>query len=89
MSFLDYFLGKRKHSAAIAKERLQIILTHERPGRGSSAATDYLPALKEELMAVIAKYVAIHPDQIQVTRESRDNCEVLALNIVLPELKGK
>jgi cell division topological specificity factor len=54
-NLLDYLRGNEKKSAAVAKERLQIILAHERAGRGA-AAPDYLPALQEELLEVIAKY---------------------------------
>lgn len=82
MSFLSYFLGNRKNSASIAKERLQIILAHERAGRG---APDYLPALKEELLQVIAKYVSIKQEDIKVNLDRHDEYEVLELNIVLPE----
>ena len=82
MSFLSYLLGRRPPSASVAKERLQIILAHE---RGSRGAPDYLPALKEELMAVISKYISVNKDDIKVSLEKQDNYEVLELNIVLPE----
>ena len=52
MSLLSFLLGKKKKTASVAKERLQIILAHERSGRGASRP-DYLPALQRELMAVI------------------------------------
>ena len=58
MSFLSFLLGQKKTSASVAKERLQIILAHER-GRGDSP--DYLPQLQQELIAVISKYVKINP----------------------------
>ncbi|MDQ5889071.1 MAG: cell division topological specificity factor MinE [Chitinivorax sp.] len=84
MSFLSYLLGRRPPSASVAKERLQIILAHE---RGSRGAPDYLPALKEELMAVISKYISVNKDDIKVSLEKQDNYEVLELNIVLPDAK--
>lgn len=83
MSFIDYFLGGRKKTASIAKERLQIILAHERAGRGG--APDYLPALKEEIIGVVAKYLPIDPEQIKVSLDRRDDVDVLELNILLPE----
>ena len=83
MGILSYFFGTKPHSAQTAKERLQIILAHERAGRG---APDYLPALKEELLAVISKYVQINKEDIKVSLERQDQYEVLELNIVLPEL---
>ncbi|WP_018152177.1 cell division topological specificity factor MinE [Leeia oryzae] len=84
MSFLSFLLGEKKKSASVAKERLQIILAHERNGK--SAAPDYLPALQRELVAVISKYVSINPDDIKVHLEKQDNLEVLEVKIELPEV---
>lgn len=84
MSFLSFFLGEKKQTAAVAKERLQIILAHERSGRGTSRA-DYLPKMQEELMAVIRKYVNIGPGDIKVSVERQDNFEVLEVKIELPD----
>jgi cell division topological specificity factor len=84
MSFLSFFLGEKKKTASVAKERLQIILAHERSGRGGSRA-DYLPALQAELMAVISKYVNIAPSDIKVSLEKQDNFEVLEVKIELPD----
>ena len=82
-SFLSFFIGEKKKSATIAKERLQIILAHERSGRGSRA--DYLPALQKDLIAVISKYVKISPEDIKVSLEKQDNLEVLEVKIELPD----
>lgn len=85
MSFLTFLLGEKKKTANVAKERLQIILAHERTGRGGSRP-DYLPALQRELMAVISKYVSIRPDDIKVHLERQDNLDVLEVKIELPEV---
>ncbi len=84
MSFLSFLLGEKKKTASVAKERLQIILAHERSGRGNSRP-DYLPALQRELVAVISKYVSINADDIKVHLERQDNLEVLEVKIELPE----
>lgn len=84
MSFLSFFLGEKKKTASVAKERLQIILAHERSGRGVPRA-DYLPKMQEELMAVISKYVKISPNDIKVSLERQDNFEVLEVKIELPD----
>ena len=63
--FLSFLLGEKKKTASVAKERLQIILAHERNGRNASEP-DYLPALQRELVAVISKYVKINPDDLKV-----------------------
>jgi cell division topological specificity factor len=84
MSFLSFLLGEKKKTASVAKERLQIILAHERSGRGVSRP-DYLPALQRELVAVISKYVSIRPEDIKVHLERQENLEVLEVKIELPE----
>ncbi|HCJ50776.1 MAG: cell division topological specificity factor MinE [Gallionellaceae bacterium CG1_02_56_997] len=81
---LNYLRGNEKKTASVAKERLQIILAHERAGRGT-ATPDYLPALQEELMAVIAKYIHIDRDSLKVQLDKHDQYDVLELNITLPE----
>lgn len=83
MSLLSFLLGEKKKTASVAKERLQIILAHERAAR--SRRPDYLPALQRELVAVISKYVSVKPGDIQVQMERRDNLEVLEVKIELPE----
>jgi len=84
MSFLSFFVGEKKKSANVAKERLQIILAHERSGR-SASSPDYLPALQRELVAVISKYIAINADDLKVSLERQDNFEVLEVKIELPD----
>lgn len=82
MSFLDYFKSKKKNTANMAKERLQIIVAHE---RGMRDQPDYLPQLQQELIAVIRKYVQIDDDMVQVELDRNDDCSVLELNVTLPE----
>lgn len=82
MSFLDYFKSKKKNTANMAKERLQIIVAHE---RGMREQPDYLPQLQQELIAVIRKYVQIDDDMVQVELDRNDDCSVLELNVTLPE----
>lgn len=80
MKFLDYFRLQRRKSAAVAKERLQIIVARERVPRGGP---DYLPLLKEELLNVVRKYVAIDQDAVKIQLDREGDCEVLELNITL------
>lgn len=86
MSFLSFLLGEKKQTASVAKERLQIILAHERSGR-SAAEPDYLPALQRELIAVISKYVKVNTDDIKVQLERQGNLEVLEVKIELPDAR--
>jgi len=83
MSLLSFLLGEKKKSAAVAKERLQIILAHERTGR--RRGPDYLAALQRELVAVISKYVSIKPEEIKVHLQKKENLEVLEVKIELPD----
>ena len=86
MSFLSFFLGEKKKTASVAKERLQIILAHERNSLNADEP-DYLPALQRELVAVISKYIKINPDDIKVQLDRQDNLDVLEVKIELPDRK--
>jgi cell division topological specificity factor len=82
MGLLDYFRSEKKSSARVAKERLQILVAHERAERNKPS---YLPQLQRDLLAVIRKYVAVDQDAISVNLERDDTQEILELNIVLPD----
>ncbi|ABG39453.1 cell division topological specificity factor MinE [Paraglaciecola sp. T6c] len=83
MSIFNYFLKKeKKSSASLAKERLQIIVAHERSKRQQP---DYLPLMQKEIMDVIRKYVNIDEEQVIVQLDNNEDCSVLELNITLPE----
>lgn len=83
-SFLEKLLytttNNKRNSAKTAKERLQIIVAHER----KSTSPDFLPMLQKELIDVIAKYVKIDKDQVKVELESSGDCSILELNVTLP-----
>lgn len=83
MSIINFFRSRNKaSSASIAKERLQIIVAHE---RGRSDEPDYLPELQKELVEVIRKYVNIDSEQVQVALDNQGNCSILELNVTLPD----
>lgn len=84
MGILDYFRNtkKEKHSADKARERLQIVVAHQRSNRPSA---EFLPQLKKEIIQVICKYVKISEEEIQIHLDTRDHqCPVLELNVTLP-----
>ncbi len=84
MRFLDYFRASGKPtSAQTAKERLQVVIAHQRGARNSRY--DFLPQLQQELLAVIRKYLPIADDQVQIQLERAGDCEVLELNVTLPD----
>ncbi len=82
MSIFDYFKSPKKNTASIAKERLQIIVAHERSKRNQP---DYLPALQQEILEVIRKYVKVDQDQVDVQLDNNGDCSVLELNVTLPD----
>lgn len=87
MSLFDFFFPKKPASASIAKERLQIVLAHERAGRDSP---EFLPRMQKELLAVVAKYIAIKEDMIRVSLGKAGNASVLEINVEIPaDAKGQ
>ena len=86
MSFLSFLLVEKKNTANVAKERLQIILAHERSGRNASEP-DYLQDLQRDLIAVISKYIKINPNDIKVNMERQDNLDILEVKIELPDAR--
>jgi cell division topological specificity factor len=73
MGFLDRFLGRKEPTSRdIARERLQLVLVHDRV----KLSPAMLDTMKDELISVISRYVEIEADGVQVTfthsrRESR------------------
>ena len=83
MSIFDYFRSEEPaNTATTARDRLQVIVAHERSQRRQP---DYLPKMQREILEVIKKYINIEQDQISVQVEDTDTCSVLELNITLPE----
>ncbi len=82
MSLLSMLFGSKPKTASMAKERLQLIIARE---HGDDSGPDFLPALQQELIQVISKYVKVNPEDIKVQLEKQDNYEVLEVNIVLAD----
>ena len=86
MGLLNYFKSSQsnKNSAKEAKERLLILVSHER-GDSRHRPPDYLTELQQELLAVVQKYVEVDSDDISVSFDQDDEREVLEVNIILPD----
>ena len=80
MSILSY-LGLKKKTASIARDRLQIIIAQER----NQETEDFLPLMRKEILEVVAKYTKIDLEKVKVDLHVKDNSSVLELNVVLPE----
>ena|SRR5436305_1782243 len=78
MGLLSFLFPKKPATAGIAKERLQVVLAHERAGR---QAPDFLPALQRDVIAAIGRYVVIAEDLVQVSFKRRNGASVLELNV--------
>ena len=81
---LHYFQRPQK-SASVAKERLQIIIAHE---RGERDKPDYLIRLQKDLLDVIVKYVPVNRDDVKIDLDRQDGCSILELNVTLPNAQG-
>ena len=79
MKLIDFF--KRPRTAPVARERLQILLAHERAVSGKS---DLIAILQEEIMAVIAKHFPVDSDGIKVKMERGEVVSTLEVEVEIP-----
>ena len=71
----------RRGTAPVARERLQILLAHERENRDRP---DLLGTLREEILAVISRHVAFDPEKVQIRMDRGNNVSTLAVDIEIP-----
>ena len=76
------FLGKRS-TAPVARERLQILLAHERAIGGES---DLAAILREEILKLIARHMPLDRDKVQVKLDRDGAVSTLEIDIELPEV---
>ena len=82
MRLLELFKSSRRPpSADTAKQRLQVIIAHE---RSSGPTYEFLPLLQRELLEVIRKYVEVDAKRVKVDIEKGEGISVLEVNIELP-----
>lgn len=86
MKFPNFF-KKTSKSASTAKERLRIIVTHERIGRESASSHQpaFMEAMKQDIIKVAQKYVQITAEDIEVNFEKEGDNDILSLSINLPD----
>ena len=89
MSLFRIFSGRSAPApiptAPIARERLQILLAHERGMRGQP---DLLMQLREEILAAVSRHVALDPDKVIVRMERGKHVSTLEVDIELPNESG-
>ena len=76
-------LFRRRDSAPVARERLQVLLAHERAMVGG---TDLISVLQEEILAVIAKHVTLDRDKVQIKLDRGDPVSTLEIDVEVPSL---
>lgn len=81
MNILSLF-GKRGQSASVAKNRLQILLAHERADNGTDAVL--ISTLREDILAVVARRVDINPDSVRLEMDRTGDVTTLGIDIELP-----
>lgn len=75
-------LFRRGGSAPVARDRLQVLLAHERAAIGGQS--DLLATLQEEIIAVIARHVTIQRDKVQVRLDRGDPVSTLEIDVEVP-----
>ncbi|MCF3947623.1 cell division topological specificity factor MinE [Acidiphilium sp. AL] len=80
MNLFNFF--SRPRTAPVARERLQLLLAHERALSGKS---DLAAILQEEILAVIAKHIAIDREKVNVKLERDGTISTLEIDIEMPE----
>ena len=88
MSLLRYLRKKKPSTASVAKERLQIIISHERSERDTPDClpklTD-LPQMQDEILSVIAKYIPIDREKVSVNLERLADSAILELSFSMSD----
>ena len=74
-------IGGRAASAPVARERLQILLAHERGLRGQP---DLLGVLRAEILALVSRHIVVDPEKITVTMNRGKHVSTLEVDIEVP-----
>jgi cell division topological specificity factor len=79
MDFLARVFGHSPRSANVAKERLQLVLAHDR----TNISAETLAALKDEIIAIISRHIEIDRENVEVSFARTDRTQRLVANIPL------
>ena len=80
MSFFGLFA--KRSTAPVARDRLQILLQHERAFVGGN---DLAATLQEEILKVIAKHIALDRDKVRVNLDRGESVSTLEIDVEMPE----
>ena len=84
MRLLDLLFPERRNTAGIAKDRLKIVLAHERANRD---APDFLPALQKDLLEVVGRYVEVRSDMLRINVGKSGDTSLLEINLEIDGAK--
>lgn len=87
LRFLKKDTSLGKNSACIAKERLQIVISHQRNNRVDPKINnlEFIDKLKDDILLIIKRYIKIQNNDINIDMNSQDGKSILELNIKIPE----
>jgi cell division topological specificity factor len=71
----------KRRSAPVARDRLKVLLAHERAFAGKP---DLVGVLRDEILAVIRKHVAVDPEQVRITADRAGKVSTLTVDIEIP-----
>ena len=80
MRLFEFFT--RSRSAPVARERLQVLLAHERAALGGDS--DLIAVLREEILAVITRHVSVAPDQVRIRADRGATISTLEVEVEIP-----
>lgn len=83
LDFLNRLLGRQKPSATLARERLQLVLAHDR----SDLNPELLEQMRREILAVVQRYVEIDLDSCDVSLETDNRVTALLANMPIKRPK--
>jgi cell division topological specificity factor len=78
-------LFRRRPTATVARERLQILLAHERASVGQEGL---VATLREEILAVIAKHIQVARDQVRVSLDREGDMSTLEIEVEMPAVEA-
>ena len=84
MNILRFFVKPK--SASMARERLQVLLAHERASVGGN---DLVALLRDEILAVISKHVKVDSNKVYVKLERGANVSTLEVDVQIPFDRGQ
>ncbi|SIQ90522.1 cell division topological specificity factor MinE [Rhizobium sp. RU35A] len=73
-------LFRKPVSAPLARERLQVLLAHER----ASAGSDLVAVLREEILAVIARHVQVDSEKVRIKVDRDEHVSILEIDVEIP-----